>query len=73
MVERLHHQLKAAIRCHGGCQWVEALPAILLGLRFSWMEDIQATPAEVVYGQTIRLPGEFLVPSESTLQLASPT
>ncbi|KAG8233932.1 hypothetical protein J437_LFUL005138 [Ladona fulva] len=41
-------RLQAAIRCHGGYQWVEALPAILLGLHSSWKEDNQTTLAEVV-------------------------
>lgn len=37
---------------------------ILLGYRSAFKEDIKATPAEMTYGNTIRLPGEFF---ESTL------
>ncbi|KMQ85849.1 gag-pol polyprotein [Lasius niger] len=60
MVERFHRQLKGAIRCHQTTAWTEVLPIILLGVRAAWKEDLQATPAEIVYGETIRLPGQFL-------------
>lgn len=60
MVERLHRQLKAAIRCHQNQQWTDTLPTVLLGIRSAWKEDLQSTAAELLYGQTIRLPGEFL-------------
>ncbi|XP_049799996.1 uncharacterized protein LOC126235316, partial [Schistocerca nitens] len=59
MVER-HRQLKAALRCHATPKWTETLPIVLLGLRTSFKNDLKATVAELVYGQTLRLPGEFL-------------
>ena len=31
-----------------------------MGLRAAYKEDLQSTPADMVYGETIRLPGEFL-------------
>lgn len=62
IVERLHRQFKSALLCHGTA-WYDALPVVLLGLRAAWKEDIEATPAELVYGEPIRLPGEFLNPS----------
>ena len=52
MVERLHRQLKAALKCH-------ALPLVLLGIRTALKEDLKCTAAEMVYGTTLRLPGEF--------------
>jgi len=61
MVERFHRQLKAAIRCQQR-RWTEALPLVLMGIRSSWKEDLGATAAEMVYGQSLRLPGEFLAP-----------
>lgn len=64
IVERLHRQLKAAIMCHDSSQWTEALPLVLLGMRSAWKDDIQATPAELVYGETLTLPGQFLSPRE---------
>ncbi|CAK1585830.1 unnamed protein product [Parnassius mnemosyne] len=63
MVERLHRQLKAAITCRNTPQWTEALPLVLLGMRAAWKEDLTASAAEIVYGEPIRLPGEFFMPS----------
>ncbi|CAK1589116.1 unnamed protein product [Parnassius mnemosyne] len=60
IIERLHRQLKAAILCHTSSQWTEALPLVLLDMRNSWKEDLQPTPAELVYGQTLSLPGQYL-------------
>lgn len=66
MIERLHRQLKAAIMCHDNSSWSEALPLVLLGIRTAWKEDIQATAAELVYGESPRLPGEFLSPRDGS-------
>lgn len=63
VVERLHGQLKAAIKCHKNSRWTEILPLVLLGIRSAWKDDLQSTTAEMVYGQQLRLPGEFLSPS----------
>jgi len=60
MVERLHRQLKAAIMCQQQHRWTQSLPTVLLGIRSAWKEDLQATAADMVYGQSLRLPGEFL-------------
>ncbi|XP_076383726.1 uncharacterized protein LOC143260974 [Megalopta genalis] len=65
MVERFHRQFKAAIRCQQNVRWTEVLPTILLGIRAAWREDLQSTAAELVYGETLRLPGEFLVPQRA--------
>lgn len=59
IIERWHRTLKAAIKCHESNAWVEKLPLILLGLRSSLKPDIGASAAELVYGQPLRLPGEF--------------
>ncbi|GFU66677.1 retrovirus-related Pol polyprotein from transposon 17.6 [Trichonephila clavipes] len=59
MIEELHRPLKSAIKCHATERWTEVLPIILLGLRASLKEDILCTPAELVLGTTIRLPGEM--------------
>ena len=68
MVERAHRQLKAAIKCHETTKWTKALPAVLLGMRCAWRADLETTSAELVYGETLRLPGEFLAESAETLQ-----
>lgn len=59
LVERWHRTLKAAIMCHDTPSWADVLPTILLGLRTAHKDDIGASPAEMLYGQTLRLPGEF--------------
>lgn len=62
MVERFHRQLKAAIkaRCNT-IHWSFELPTVLMGIRSSIKEDLDCTPAELVYGQPIVVPGEFFV------------
>ena len=60
MVERLYRQLKAAIMYQQNVPWVEALSTILLGIRSAWKEDLQGTVTEMLYDQSLRLPGEFL-------------
>ncbi|GFW80496.1 integrase catalytic domain-containing protein [Trichonephila clavipes] len=65
MVERLHHTLKQAIRCHD-TKWTESLPVVLLGLRACIKEDLNASCAEMVFGKPIVLPGEFFEPSSQT-------
>ena len=61
MVERFHRRLKEALRTlPHPTSWVDALPIILLTLRATEKEDIQHTPAELVYGEDLRLPGQFV-------------
>ena len=60
MVERLHRQLKAALRAAAPTQWTDALPLVLLGIRSTLKEDIGCSAAELVYGSTLRLPGELV-------------
>lgn len=66
MVERMHRQLKTAIKCHGSQNWTESLPLVLLGMRTAFKPDIQASPAELLYGETLRLPGDFLQSCKTT-------
>lgn len=54
--------MKAALVCHGDESWTESLPAVLLGIRSAWKDDLKATSAELLYGESLRLPGEFLDP-----------
>ncbi len=49
--------------------WVDALPLVLLGIRTAFKEDISATAAEIVYGTSLRLSGEFFSsPSNTALE-----
>ena len=38
---------------------MDELPVVLLGLRSAPKEDLGCAPAELLYGTTLRLPGEF--------------
>lgn len=67
MIERMHRTLKAAIMSYEDARWMETLPIILLGLRSSFKADIGATPSELVYGTTLRLPGEFIANEDDKL------
>ncbi|GIY48496.1 reverse transcriptase [Caerostris darwini] len=51
--------------------WNIVIPTIILGIRAAWKEDLQATTAEMLYGTPIRLSGEFLSPSSSTIDPAT--
>lgn len=59
LVERFHRTLKAAINSHQTERWTEVLPIILLGYHCAIKEDIGGTPADLDFGTTLRLPGEF--------------
>ena len=60
LVEHFHRQLKAAIKATPEpTHWVSALPLVLLGIRAGLKQDIGCSTAELVYGTTLRLPGEF--------------
>ena len=61
MVERFHRSMKVALMCHAGDQSTDALPLVLLGLRAAFKEDIQASAADMVYGEPLRIPGELVV------------
>jgi len=37
----------------------EILPTIFLGLRTCYKEDLKSSLAEMLYGSTLRIPGEF--------------
>ena len=60
LVEPLHPQLKAALKAHmTPSHWSEKLPLVLLGIRSTLKEDLHGTATKLVYGTTLRLPGEF--------------
>ncbi|PNF15599.1 hypothetical protein B7P43_G15977, partial [Cryptotermes secundus] len=70
LVERFHRTLKAAIMCHADQHWTEALPLVLLGIRTAFKEDLQASVAELVYGEPLRIPGELLTPTANPVDPA---
>ncbi len=42
-----------------GPKWMDELPMVLLGIRTAWREDAECSPADLVYGTALHLPGEF--------------
>lgn len=73
MVERFHRQLKSALKAHNNpTSWIDALPLVLLGIHTALKADTSTTAAEMVYGSTLRLPGEFFS-SSSTISPVDPT
>ncbi|CAB0015814.1 unnamed protein product [Nesidiocoris tenuis] len=74
LVERSHRSIKAALMSRledSRSDWYYELPIVLLGLRSVVKPDIGATPSELVYGTTLRLPGELL--EKSTQNVNAPT
>jgi transposase InsO family protein len=60
LVERFHRQMKASLKAKlNSSNWFNELPLVLLGIRTALKQDLGCSAAEMVYGQTLRLPGEF--------------
>ena len=60
MVERFHRQLKVAIMAHKSPNpWTITLPSVLLGVHSAVEELLGRSGAEMIYGTTLGLPGEF--------------
>ena len=68
LIERFHRQLKASLRAlPDSNKWAEALAMVMLGIRTALKDDLQCTAAELVYGTTLRLPGEFFEAHSTTI------
>ncbi|KAG7513207.1 hypothetical protein JOB18_001396 [Solea senegalensis] len=52
--------------------WVDRLPWVMLGLRSAPKEDLDASPAELVLRQPLRVPGEFLPASSDPVPFLCP-
>lgn len=59
MIERWHRTLKSSIMCRANASWSDELPLILLAHRNSINEDIGASSAQLVYGTSLAMPGQF--------------
>ena len=67
MIERFHRQLKSVLKSYPSTiDWVDSLPMALLGIRTTLKQDCHCTSAELVYGTTLRVPGEFFTPTPDT-------
>ena len=60
LVERFHRQLKVSLSvCLSGHNWMDQLPWVMLGITATHKYDMGASPAEMVYGTPLVLPGQF--------------
>ncbi|KAL0879752.1 hypothetical protein ABMA27_003465 [Loxostege sticticalis] len=67
MIERWHRTMKAAIIARGNSiQWSTELPIVLLGLRAAIRADDKVSPAQMLYGTNIRIPGVFFEQKNET-------
>ena len=65
LVERFHRTLKAALMATGEpAGWMGRLPHVLLGIRTAQKEDTGFSPAEIVYGTDLVLPGQVTLNSD---------
>ena len=63
MIERIHRQLKNSLKARATHpRWMDELPFVLLGMRTAWREDPECSAADLVYGSSLHIPGEFLPP-----------
>ena len=67
LVERFHRSLKTSLAARtDSTNWVDELPLILLAWRNTVKEDIGCSPAELVFGTPLSLPGEYFNDSLDT-------
>ena len=69
LVERFHRHMKAALRTRlTGPNWIDELPWVLLGIRTAPKEDLGTSSAELVFGEPLTVPGDFIPASSTVLQ-----
>jgi transposase InsO family protein len=67
IIERFHRQLKASLKVQeAATHWIESLPLVLLSILTALKSDLQCSAAELVYGTSLRLSGEFFQQSPSS-------
>jgi cleavage and polyadenylation specificity factor subunit 1 len=72
LVERFHRHLKAALRTRlTSPNWIDELPWVLLGIRTAPKEDLGTSSAELVFGEPLTVPGDFIPSSCGTTQPSS--
>ncbi|XP_064468596.1 uncharacterized protein LOC135380975 [Ornithodoros turicata] len=72
LVERFHRQLKVALRAAPETPWPEVIPLAHLGIRSTFKPDIGCSVAEMVYGTSLRLPGDLICPLPGSTALSPP-
>lgn len=69
LIERFHRTLKNALRACQPSPWFESLPFVMLSLRVAYREDMSCSPAEVVFGTSLRLPIDLIRGRDSSQPL----
>ncbi|WP_265324231.1 DDE-type integrase/transposase/recombinase, partial [Clostridioides difficile] len=65
MIERFHRTLKDALRCvSNDGDWSKDLPMIMLSLRSTVKQELESTPAEMLYGSPVSLPADLIQTSD---------
>lgn len=60
LFESFYRQLKTSLKTEPNPhKWTDVLPLVMLGIQTALKNDLKCTTAEVVYGTTLWLPGEF--------------
>ena len=73
LVERMHRQLKASIMARSqDLSWMDHLPMAMLGIRTAWRTELDCSPAELVYGTSLTVPG-LLIGDSPQMAQESPT
>ena len=68
MVERLHRQIKDALRARGAATaWADHLPCVILGLRAAPKDESGVSAAEAALGQQLVIPGQPATPEGTVL------
>ena len=66
-VERFHRHLKASLLARDSdTDWFDHLPLVLQAIRTTIKSDLGAYPAELVYGSSLRLPGDMIFASSKS-------
>ena len=61
MIERVHSKLKKSLRAYNQNMWSAVIPFVTLAWNNSVVNDQMFTPAQLVFGQNQRLPGDILI------------
>lgn len=69
-LERWHRTLKSALMARlNSTSWIDELATVMLGLRAATRVDTGVSAAELTYGTTIRLPGDFYNAQSQNVQI----
>jgi len=70
--ERFHRQLKSSLRAQADPhRWMENQRGVLFSIRATVKPDLSCSAAELVWGSTLRFPGQFVVPTNIRTNLDS--